>query len=97
MQGTGTQRTGTTCQSCGMPIEAGPYCQHCINEEGNLQAFAERLERMAQWIRRTRDGLTRTEAEAQALDHMASMPAWRDHPELHARRAQEPAAGAGGR
>ena len=35
------------CQSCGMPIEAGPYCQYCIDESGNLQTFEERF---ARWL-----------------------------------------------
>lgn len=78
----------TTCESCGMPIEAGPYCQYCIDEEGKLQTFTERLERMSQWMRRTRDGLTNDEAEALALDHMATMPAWRNSRELRNRIAR---------
>ena len=77
----------TPCESCGMPIEAGPYCQYCIDEEGNLQAFEERLERMTQWMRRTQDGLSQEAAELKALDHMATMPAWRNHAALLARRA----------
>ncbi len=78
----------TTCESCGLPIEAGPYCPYCIDEQGNLQAFEERLERMSQWIRRSREGLTQIEAQAEALNHMATMPAWRNHPALHAHREQ---------
>jgi hypothetical protein len=37
------------CESCGMPIESGTYCQHCVDEHGKLQAFDERFERMVQW------------------------------------------------
>lgn len=72
----------TQCESCGLPIEAGPYCQYCIDEKGELQAFQERLERMTQWMRRTHEGLSQAEAEGRALDHMATTPAWRHHPEL---------------
>ena len=79
--------TKTTCASCGLPIEAGPYCQYCVDDEGNLQEFEERLERLSQWFRRTREGLTQAEAQAKALDHMATMPAWRNHPALLAHRA----------
>jgi len=70
-----------------MPIEAGPYCQYCVDESGNLQTFEERLARMTQWMRRTRDGLSQEEVESQAVEYMATMPAWRDHPQLMARRA----------
>lgn len=76
----------TPCQSCGMPVEAGPYCPYCVDEHGNLQAFEERLARMAQWMRRSTPGLSQAEAEARALDSMATMPAWRGHPGLAARR-----------
>ena len=24
----------TGCESCGMPIEAGPYCHHCVGSDG---------------------------------------------------------------
>jgi hypothetical protein len=78
----------TPCESCGMPIEAGPYCQYCTDSEGNLQEFEERLARMTQWMRRSGDGLSVTEAETRALEHMAAMPAWRRHPALLARRSE---------
>ncbi len=79
---------GTTpCESCGMPIEAGPYCQYCVDEDGNLQAFEERLARMAQWVRRRTAGVSDAQAQTQALEYMATMPAWRSHPELLARRS----------
>lgn len=83
------KNTTTTCESCGLPIEAGAYCQYCVDQEGNLQAFEERLERLSQWIRRTQGGdLSPASAERQALDHMATMPAWRNHPALLSRRSQ---------
>ena len=37
-----------TCESCGMPIESGPYCQHCVDDKGSLMSFEERFERMVQ-------------------------------------------------
>jgi hypothetical protein len=77
----------TNCESCGMPVEAGPYCQYCVDEHGNLQVFEERLERLSQWIRRTGpDELSQSEAETKALQYMATMPAWRHHPKLSVRR-----------
>jgi hypothetical protein len=36
------------CESCGMPIESGPYGQYCVDDHGKLQAFDERFERMVQ-------------------------------------------------
>ncbi|HYA00330.1 MAG TPA: zinc ribbon domain-containing protein [Candidatus Binatia bacterium] len=84
----------TTCESCGMPLttaadhargdETIPYCVHCTTESGELQSFDERLERMTQWAMRS-DGLDRPTAHARTLQHMRSMPAWRDHPALSGR------------
>ena len=70
------------CESCGMPIENGHYCQHCVDEKGNLQAFEERFERMTQWQQRQKPGLTREKAEQETLAYMARMPAWKDHPRV---------------
>lgn len=75
----------TKCQSCGMPIEDGLYCEHCTDEQGNLQTFAERFERMTQWLMRREGVASRSLAERQVLETMAAMPAWRDHPELKRR------------
>ena len=75
----------TKCQSCGMPIESGPYCRHCADDSGNLQAFDERLARMIQWTRRENPSLDPSAAEQQTLRYMATMPAWKDHPGLRER------------
>lgn len=74
--------TRTTCQSCGMTIEAGPYCIYCLDENGDLQAFEERLERMQQFLRRREPELDDAKVRARTLDYMAKMPAWRDHPDI---------------
>lgn len=74
-----------TCQSCGMPIEVGPYCEHCVDENGALQDFATRFEKMVAWA--IRRGSARETAERETLDYMATMPAWVDNPELARRRA----------
>lgn len=74
------------CQSCGMPIETGTYCRHCTNERGELQSFGETLERMTQFLMRTRGITDRAQAQRQTLDYMTRMPAWREHPDLLARR-----------
>ncbi len=76
------------CESCGMNIEAGPYCQYCLGSDGKLQPFEERFERMVQWQLRQKPGTERARAEAETLAYMATMPAWKDHPRVKgARRA----------
>ena len=71
-----------TCESCGMPIETGRYCEYCTDENGELQSFDERFARMVEWEMRRRPGTERDEAEAATRAYMAQMPAWRDHPSL---------------
>lgn len=78
--------TTTSCESCGMPIESGPYCPHCVDADGNLQAFEERFERMVSWQARREPGATREELEAATLAYLSRMPAWRDHPRVAAAR-----------
>jgi len=70
------------CESCGMPVEVGPYCSFCVDENGRLQDFATRFERMVAWTMRQDGGVGRTEAEKKTLAYMAGMPAWRDHPSI---------------
>ena len=70
----------TPCESCGMPVESGPYCVHCVDEEGRLQDFDTRFARFVAWSQR--QGLPRDRAEASARDYMRTMPAWQDHPRL---------------
>lgn len=74
------------CDSCGMSIDTGHLCPHCVDGHGELQAFEVRFERMLQWSLREDPTRPRAEAEAATLEYMARMPAWRDHPELLARR-----------
>lgn len=68
------------CESCGMPIERGPYCRHCVDETGKLQDFATRFERMVAW--QVGRGSPRARAERETIAHMAALPAWKDHPEV---------------
>ena len=72
------------CESCGMPIEAGPYCQYCVDDKGMLQPFDERFERMVQWQARREPKATRAELEKKTLAYMATMPAWKEHPRVKA-------------
>ena len=72
------------CESCGMPIETGPYCQYCVDENGQLQDFQARFDRMVGWAMQegTKDRAT---AEKETIAYMATMPAWANHPEIKAR------------
>ncbi|MCP4250602.1 MAG: hypothetical protein GY778_26465 [bacterium] len=72
------------CQSCGMGIEGGVYCGHCTDADGRLQSFEERFEGMVQWLQREGRAASREEAESLTLASMATMPAWRDHPQVRA-------------
>lgn len=79
-----TDATATTsCESCGMPIETGRYCNYCVDESGELLGFDDRFERMVAWQMRREPGVERSEAEAATLSYMATMPAWKDHPRVH--------------
>ncbi|AJQ93687.1 zinc ribbon domain-containing protein [Gynuella sunshinyii] len=70
------------CESCGMPIDDGQFCQYCVDEQGQLQPFEERFERMVQWALSERSDLSRPEAEEQTRQYMRTMPAWKHHPHL---------------
>ncbi|WP_456845455.1 zinc ribbon domain-containing protein [Cellulomonas sp. P5_C6] len=70
------------CDSCGMPIESGRYCAYCTDADGNLQAFDERFERMVGWQARHNPSAPRKQLEAETLAHMATLPAWKDHPRV---------------
>ena len=70
------------CQSCGMPIESGKYCQYCSDGHGNLHGFDETVARMAQFWHSQDKGLSAGAAREKTLAHMATMPAWKDHPKL---------------
>lgn len=86
---TTTEARSHRCESCTMPIESGQYCQHCSDENGNLQPFDRRFERMVQWTM-GRDGeLSRGAAEKQTLDFMGTLPAWRNHPDYLARISRQ--------
>jgi Putative zinc ribbon domain len=76
-----------TCESCGMPIETGRYCGYCTDENGALQSFDIRFERMVGWQARRDPEASREEIERQTLDYMATLPAWRDHPRVIRREA----------
>lgn len=71
-----------SCQSCGMSISAGAYCEYCVDETGQLQSFDERLERMIQWTLNEYPGFSRQKAEEEVKAYMKTMPAWKDHPNL---------------
>ena len=70
------------CESCGMAIDNGTYCQYCVNENGELQSFEERFERMVQWTKKEEANISQEEAENRTRAYMRTMPAWKDHPNL---------------
>ena len=76
-----------SCESCGMPVESGRYCAYCTDADGNLQGFDERFERMVAWQARREPGASRERLEAETLDHMATLPAWKNHPRVVSRSA----------
>ncbi len=51
-----------SCESCGMTIEAGPYCEYCTDEAGQLQQFDERFARLVQFVKRRDQGLSQEAA-----------------------------------
>lgn len=71
-----------SCESCGMSIESGLYCEHCTDANGALQSFDERFARMTAWQERRNPDAPRAQIEAETLAYMATMPAWRDHPRV---------------
>jgi hypothetical protein len=70
-----------------MTIEDGTYCDYCTDENGNLQSFDDRFDRMVQWMMRREHAASREEAEKKTLAYMATMPAWRNHPRVVAARS----------
>jgi hypothetical protein len=76
--------SNASCESCGMTIESGPYCGHCVDEKGVLQPFEERFERMVQWQAKKEPGTPRADLEKKTLLYMSKMPAWKDHPRVRA-------------
>ncbi len=74
-----------SCESCSMPIETGRYCAYCSDEHGNLQDFDTRFANMVAWQQRSHPEQSADEAQAATIRYMATMPAWRDHPDVLAR------------
>jgi hypothetical protein len=70
------------CESCGMPIQGGQYCAHCVDENGNLQPFEVRFEKMVAWVLKRTPEMPRVQAEINTRAHMRTLPAWTDHPAL---------------
>ncbi|MBN2802376.1 MAG: hypothetical protein JXR91_04705 [Deltaproteobacteria bacterium] len=70
------------CESCGMPIESGAYCQHCSDEHGNLQTIEERIRRMSLFMKKQNPSIDDKTARLQTIEYLKKMPAWKNHPEL---------------
>jgi len=73
-----------SCESCGMPIQGGKYCQYCVDEKGNLQSFETRFEKMVQWVLSKEPTTPRAEAEKRTRARMQTLLAWKDDPRLKA-------------
>jgi hypothetical protein len=73
------------CESCSMPIESGPYCQYCVDSNGQLQPFEERFGKMVDWQLKRNPTAGRAQAEKDTLAFMSKMPAWKDNAELKRR------------
>ena len=79
------------CVSCGMPMSGAedhapghpesPWCTHCSQPDGDLQAFDERFERMVQWEVKV-NHRDRPTAETATRAYMKTMPAWKNNPKL---------------
>lgn len=76
------------CESCGMPIATGVYCQYCTDETGKLQSFEVRFERMVEWAVEQDPKSDRAAVEKDTLAHMSTLPAWKDHPRVKAAATQ---------
>lgn len=70
------------CESCGMPIDSGQYCDYCTDENGALQDFDTRFAAMAAWQQRRHPGSSAEDIARATREYMASLPAWKDHPKL---------------
>jgi len=71
-----------SCDSCGMPIDQGDYCDLCTDENGRLQSFDERFDRMVSRLETQAPTAPRIQIETETLAYMATMPAWRHHPRV---------------
>ncbi len=70
------------CESCHAAIEEGHLCARCQDESGQLQDFSDIFDRMVKEAMQEDAQLSRAEAEKAAMGHMASMPAWKGHPDV---------------
>jgi hypothetical protein len=62
-----------------MPIEAGHYCQHCVDADGKLGSYESRVEGMAAFMMGRDPSLTREAAIQKTKEYMSTMPAWKNH------------------
>jgi hypothetical protein len=79
-----------SCISCGMPMRKQAdhalnnrfkdYCNHCMNEDGTMQSYEDKLESLTLFIASSQ-GRSREEAESIARTQMSILPAWRNQSE----------------
>ena len=65
-----------------MPIENDKYYRHCVDENGALQSFEERFDKMVSWVQKKEPQISRIDAEEKIRAYMRTMPAWQNHPNL---------------
>jgi hypothetical protein len=70
------------CESCGMPIESGVYCEHCSDENGALQSLDERIRRMSIFMKDQDSSLDDVAADIKVREYLKNMPAWKNHPDF---------------
>jgi hypothetical protein len=63
------------CESCGMPIEKGKYCEYCA-PDGKLKSREEIREGWISFAVNS-EGISRKTAEKRVDEEMRMMPAWK--------------------
>ena len=64
------------CESCGMTIDDGTYCEHCTDDKGALRSFEQVFEGTVTGYFMGMQQMPRDEAEQAAKEHLSKMPAW---------------------
>ena len=63
------------CESCGMPIEKGKYCQYCA-PNGKLKTMEEVRESWSNFVMK-QEGISKEEALKKVDEAMKKLPAWK--------------------
>jgi hypothetical protein len=84
---TGRTNMEKMCIACGMTMQkpsdfalgdvTKDYCKYCVNEDGSLQTYDQRLESLTRLVQK--QGMDEESARITAANLMAELPAWQDH------------------